>query len=215
MSGNLLLWFMSQHNGFLRSKIFPRNTLIDKFWGDKVSNTLHFAIEEHNLWKGAIGKSANTTHTNITKNTWAEHVNAHTSDSEFNKIAVKPNLIHNIKHAIKEDIIDQLMETVIPTCLYMPDVSNPEHFERIVKRANKLRPYGIDRNTHLLKNNLEGQREYVDVFKTYCPVLELDIGKLLFDLDDEEYKKLTNMLGSVKIVNWKELIKPYIDAVYT
>ena len=60
MSGNFLLWFMSQHDGFMHSDIFPRNTLIDKFWGDKADEPLHFAIEDHNLWKGAIAKSANT-----------------------------------------------------------------------------------------------------------------------------------------------------------
>jgi len=216
MNGNLVLWFMSQHSGFLQSDIFPRNTLIDKFWGNESSQPLHFAIEEHNLWKGAVGTAENTPHANTVKHTWAEHVDIHSTDISFNKIAVKPNLIHNIKNAINEDIIDQLMETVTPTCLYMPDVKDPVHFDKILKRANLLRPYkDTDRNNSLLKGNLEVQREYIDVFKTYCPVLEIDIGKLLFDLDDAEYEKLTNMLGSSKIVNWKDLITPYINMVYT
>tara|TARA_B110000908_G_scaffold55603_1_gene67746 strand:- start:2514 stop:3206 length:693 start_codon:yes stop_codon:yes gene_type:complete len=214
MSGNFLLWFMSQHDGFMHSDIFPRNTLIDKFWGDKADEPLHFAIEDHNLWKGAIAKSANTSHANIEKRTWQQHVDFYKEDKTFNKIAVKPNLVHNIKHAIKEDIIDQLMETVKPVCLYLPDVKDPVHFDKILQRANKLRPYGMDRNKHLLKNNLEGQRENVDALRTYCPVLEIDIGKLLFDYDEYEYEKLTNMLGSAKIVDWQELVRLHINTVY-
>jgi len=214
MNGNFMLWFMSQHDGFMHSDIFPRNTLIDKFWGDKSEEPLHFAIEDHNLWKGAIAKSANTSHTNTEKHTWQQHVDFYKEDKTFNKIAVKPNLVHNIKHAIKEDIIDQLMETVKPVCLYLPDVKDPVHFDKILQRANKLRPYGMDRNKHLLKNNLEGQRENVDALRTYCPVLEIDIGKLLFDYDEYEYEKLTTMLGSAKIVDWQELVRLHINTVY-
>ena len=215
MNGNFMLWFMSQHNGFLSSRIYPNNKLIDKFWGFESDAPLHFAIEDHNLWKGAIGKSANTAHANEIKHTWAEHIDIYMSEEPFSKLAVKPNLIHNIKHAIKEDIIDQLMETVTPVCLYLLDVEDQNHFDKILKRALKLRPYGTDRNKHLLKNNLEGQRENVDVLKTYCPVLEVDVGKIMFDFDDKEYEKLMIMLGSDKINNWKELIKPHIDMVYT
>ena len=72
----------------------------------------------------------------------------------------------------------------------------------------------MDRNKHLLKNNLEGQRENVDALRTYCPVLEIDIGKLLFDYDEYEYEKLTNMLGSAKIVDWQELVRLHINTVY-
>ena len=214
MNGNFLLWFMSQHNGFLHSDIFPRNTLIDKFWGDKSDDPLHFAIEDHNLWKGAVAKSANTDHANEVKHSWEEHINIYMSEQSAPKLAVKPNLVHNIKHAIKEDIIDQLMETVTPVCLYLPDVKEEEHFQKILKRANLLRPYGLDRNKHLLKNNLKGQRDNIEILKAYCPVLEIDIGKLLFDYDENEYEKLVIMLGSDKLNNWKELIKTHIDLIY-
>ena len=215
MNGNFLLWFMSQHDGFLHSDIFPRNTLIDKFWGDKSEDPLNFAVEDHNLWKGAIGKSANTEHANEKKHSWQDHVDMYKSDQEYTKIAVKPNLVHNIKHAVKGDIIEQLMSTVTPKCLYLPDVEDQVHFEKILKRANLLRPYGMDRNKHLLKNNLEGQRENMELLKTCCPVHVIDIGKLLFDYDEEEYEKLVIILGSDKINNWKELIKSNIELVYT
>jgi len=73
----------------------------------------------------------------------------------------------------------------------------------------------MDRNKHLLKNNLEGQRENMELLKTCCPLHVIDIGKLLFDYDEEEYEKLVIILGSDKINNWKELIKSNIELVYT
>ena len=48
----------------------------------------------------------------------------------------------------------------------MSDVKDKIHLKKIIKRANILRPYGMDRNKHLLKNNLEGQRENIELLKT-------------------------------------------------
>ena len=131
--------------------------------------------------------------------------------TNFTKIACKPNLLHNVKEAIKEGGFEQILEQVKPDCLYLLDCVVPEHFQKIVRRANKLRPYGELKNKLLLEDNLKEQREQTEMLKKYCKVCTVDIGKLMFDYDDNEYSKVAEALGSKQLRNWKELIKDKMD----
>ena len=224
MSGNMFLWFMSQHDGFLYSQSWGRNRMIDKFWGQKTEKPLHYSIEQHNLWKVIKGKSRNTSHlhSNELTRTWNEHViySYITASKEkeriknvktFTKIACKPNLLHNVKECIKEGGFEQIIEKVKPDCLYLLDCKKSEHFQKILERANKLRPYGLLKNKLLLEDNLEEQRNQTEMIKKHCPVLTVDIGKLMFDYDDNEYSKVAKALNSKQLINWKELIKEKMD----
>ena len=224
MSGNMFLWFMSQHDGFLDAECWGRNRMIDKFWGQKTDKPLHFSVELHNLWKVIKGKSRHTSHLHSNDETmsWKEHViySYITASKEkerlsnvttFTKIACKPNLLHNVKECMKEGGFDQIFKRVTPECLYLLDCENPEHFQKIVERANRLRPYGELKNKLLLEDNLEGQRELTELLKTYCSVCTVDIGKLMFDYDDGEYNKVAKALNSKPLRNWKELIKDKMD----
>ena len=103
------------------------------------------------------------------------------------------------------------MEKVKPDCLYLLDCKKSEHFQKILERANKLRPYGLLKNKLLLEDNLEEQRNQTEMIKKHCPVLTVDIGKLMFDYDDNEYSKVAEALNSKQLINWKELIKEKMD----
>ena len=83
--------------------------------------------------------------------TWREHV-IHSYNAvkkkrrlknvtSFTKIACKPNLLHNVKE-FKEGGFEQILKQVKPDCLHELDAGESEHFRKIIKRANKLRPYG-------------------------------------------------------------------------
>lgn len=224
MSGNMFLWFMSQHDGFLDAQCWGRDRMIDKFWGQKTDKPLHYSIEQHNLWKVIKGKSRHTSHlhSNDETRTWEEHVihSYITASKEkrrlnnvtsFTKIACKPNLLHNVKEALKEGGFEQILKQVKPDCLYLLDARDPEHFRKIVKRANKLRPYGELKNKLLLEDNLKEQREQTEMLKNYCKVCTVDIGKLMFGYDDNEYSKVAEALGSKQLGNWKKLIMDKMD----
>jgi len=224
MSGNMFLWFMSQHDGFLDAECWGRNRMIDKKKKKKTDKPLHFSVELHNLWKVIKGKSRHTSHLHSNDETmsWKEHViySYITASKEkerlsnvttFTKIACKPNLLHNVKECMKEGGFDQIFKRVTPECLYLLDCENPEHFQKIVERANRLRPYGELKNKLLLEDNLEGQRELTEMLKTHCPVCTVDIGKLIFDYDDNEYNKVAKALNSKPLRNWKELIKDKME----
>ena len=51
----------------------------------------------------------------------------------------------------------------------------------------------------MLEDNLEEQRNQTEMIKQYCPVLTVDIGKLMFDYDDEEYSKVAEALNSKQL----------------
>jgi|11_taG_2_1085331.scaffolds.fasta_scaffold01872_11 hypothetical protein len=237
LSGNFFLYFISEHEDFLTSGIYGIDKRIDKFWGQKADETLHLAVERHNLWKGAVGASRNTSHANQEKMTWKEHVlfSAITAanhpnprnSADFKKIVCKPNLLHNVKEGWKENVINQILESVTPTCLYLPDVSSLDHFNIFLERAMRLRPYkdkdgnpetwkdtGVEVNHKFIVDQLEGQREKLDELKTMMPVHVIDAGKLLFDVDEDEYALLVKHMGTNPLDNWKEIIKEYTDLVY-
>lgn len=237
LSGNFFLYFISLHDEFLTADCYGIDKRIDKFWGQKADETLHLAVERHNLWKGAVGTSRNTTHDNQDKMSWKEHVifsaitaanHPHERNSAtFTKICCKPNLLHNVKEGWKEGAIQQLLETVQPKCLYLPDVSSAEHFDIFLERARRLRPYkdkngepetfqdtGVEMNKKFLIDQLEGQREKMDELKTMLDVHVIDAGKLLFDVDEDEYALLLKKIGGEPLANWKQVIKDYTKLVY-
>lgn len=227
MSGNFFLYFMGQHEGFLSGKKWNRNTRIDKFWGEKSPEPLHLSIERHNLWQGALGEAENSPHQNTSVVAWDEHVRwsylmaSKLKDNEtvrtFTKLSVKPNLLHNVKHAMKEHVVEQLIETVTPECLYLLCVSKPDHYDKFLARAEKLRPYddpGL--NDRYLFDNLLGQREHIpDLEKLVPKVVEIDVGKILFDLDEDEYNNWCVHLKSPALEGWKDLVKEYTDTFFT
>ena len=57
-------------------------------------------------------------------------------------------------------------------------------------------------------------REKLDELKTMMPVHVIDAGKLLFDVDEDEYALLVKHMGTNPLDNWKEIIKEYTDLVY-
>ena len=120
-------------------------------------------------------------------------------------------MLHNVKEALKEGGFEQILKQVKPDCLYLLDARDPEHFRKIVKRANKLRPYGELKNKLLLEDNLKEQREQTEMLKKYCKVCTVDIGKLMFGYDDNEYNKVAEALGSKQLGNWKKLIMDKMD----
>tara|TARA_B110000908_G_scaffold17754_1_gene19948 strand:- start:1486 stop:2229 length:744 start_codon:yes stop_codon:yes gene_type:complete len=226
MCGNFFLYFMGQHEGFLSGKKWDRATRIDKFWGEKSPEPLHLSIERHNLWQGAIGAAENSPHQNTWTVPWDEHVRwsylmaSKLRDNEtvrtFTKLSVKPNLLHNVKHAMKENVIQQLIESVMPECVYLLGVSNPEHYDRFLARAEKLRPYddpGL--NDRFLFDNLLGQREHIpDLLKLVPKVETIDVGKILFDVDEQEYHTFCKHLKSPPLEHWREIIKEYTDKFF-
>ena len=69
-------------------------------------------------------------------------------------------------------------------------------------------------NKKFLIDQLEGQREKMDELKTLLDVHVIDAGKLLFDLDENEYALLLKKIGGEPLANWKEVIKDYTKLVY-
>ena len=235
MNGNLMLYLINQHKNFLPTLIYDRNTMIDKRWGEETDEIIHFGISEACLWAGITSTSRNTHHTSEAVS-WEQHdydikmrsavekkdrhsdYNNHTLDElKYNKLAVKLRVKHNLKALHTEDgesKIPELMQNVIPKCVIFLDCENEYYFDRIIERAHKLRGNGFAMEEHLLTNNLEFQRENLDLMGQYTDTHVVDIGKLLFDLDDEEYKKLAKAIGEPPIENWQELIKDKVSKVY-
>ena len=115
--------------------------------------------------------------------------------TSFTKIACKPKLVTQCKRSSKEGGFEQILKQVNHDCLYLLDSENSEHFRKIIKRANKLRPYGELKNKLLLEDNLKEQRVANRNVRKYCPVCTVDIGKLMFDYDEEEYSKVAKALN--------------------
>ena len=66
MSGNMFLWFMSQHDGFLDSQCWGRDRMIDKFWGQKTNKPLASKNKiRDNIVKGALVTSTGAAVSNL------------------------------------------------------------------------------------------------------------------------------------------------------
>lgn len=232
MSGNQHLWFMSLHDNFLESDLIPRTTMVDKKWGVDAGEPLHYSLTDHSIWKGVSGKSTNTYH-QASKDeivTWREHISKtydaiesghpdynHLTEHDkknWTKIACKTSILHNVKNALKDDIFDDLLVSVTPTTIYVVECMDRKHLDIVLERSNRLRGYGIDKERYLLMNQLDGQRKSISILKEICPVVEIDMGQLMFENSEDEYKKFYTAMNESPIDNWKEKLNEKTRLVY-
>lgn len=232
MSGNQHLWFMSLHENFLESELIPRSTMVDRMWGVDSGEPLHYSLTNHAIWKGVSGKSTNTDH-QATKDeiiSWQEHITETYNEIEndhpnyrhipkdkiysWSKIACKTSILHNVKHALKEDIFDDLLVSVTPTKIYVIECKDPKHLDIVLERSNRLRGYGIDKERYLMMNQLQGQRESISLLNEICPVVEIDMGQLMFENNEQEYKKFYEAMDEKPIADWKNKLNEKTRLVY-
>ena len=146
MSGNMFLWFMSQHDGFLDGQCWGRAKMIDKFWGQETEKPLHFSVELHNLWKVVKGESRNTPHLHINDDTisWNDHVmNSYiTASKEKGRIKaaglgpVVVTVMDRERISDYQEIVTELRNAGIRSEVYL---GNPKNFGNQLKYADNRR----------------------------------------------------------------------------
>jgi|13_taG_2_1085334.scaffolds.fasta_scaffold00084_53 hypothetical protein len=203
--GNTFLWFFNLHKDFAQAPLRPRFTVKkiteDGEYNDKgEGDFFHFRPDDFHRW--FIKDMSWKTHIN---NVLQEQANTKWRDKkEFTKLLVKPE-IHSPQRFVSLGHVDMISTNVIYH-LTTP-LENIEFYEKITKRLMLLNTVNEDQYEEVFRNTIEQKHKSdraINVIKETHNVVEVDVDKLLFKYDQDEYEKVLKHLGTDPISNWKK-----------
>lgn len=205
--GNTFLWVFNYHKGLLRTPLSPRKATkvgdgtVDYSIKENNYNNFHLRPDDFHKW-------------DCEELTWEQHINNVTEEMhrvnwrekiEFNKLLVKPYR-HQL-HILQDSGV---FLKINPTAIYSlsVDPDNIDFLKKLAKRREKLNNEDSTANNHykdlLYLANLTAERE--EILKQTHNVCSVDICKLLFEYDDNEYNKVLQYLNVEPLPFWKTLV---------
>lgn len=213
--GNCLIWLSNQHEHFLDQNFKIRNAVKQGDLTDYTEATsdhkFHLRPADYHKWN--ISDSSNA----VSVKTWQQHIDyvKQDSNSTFSKLCVKnfkhgPKFLYDYRHIIKK--------SVNPTCIYYLTVDkyNVEFTSKLCKRIQWLN--SGDPTFKFDMDDLRDQIQYSDkciynLREEGFNICKLDVYKLFWLKDDNEYAKLVKHLGSPALPNWKQLVDEVKGAI--
>lgn len=213
--GNCLIWLANQHENFLDQSFKIRNAVKQGDLTDYTENNgdhkFHLRPADYHKWNTSDSNNV------VPVRTWQQHIDYVKQDSEsnFTKLCVK-----NFKHGPKflYDYRQVIKASVDPTCIYYLTVDkyNKEFTNKLCARIQWLN--SGDPTFKFDIKDLYEQIEYSDncmykLKKEGFNICKLDVHKLFWLKDDDEYNKLVNHLNSPALSEWKQLVDKVKGAI--
>ena len=203
--GNTFLWLFNLHKDFALASLRPRFTVKkiteDGEYNDKGDGDFfHFRPDDYHRW--FIKDMSWETHVN---NVLQEQANTKWRDkTEFTKLLVKPE-IHSPQRFVSLGHMDIISTNVIYH-LSTP-LENTEFYEKITRRLMLLNTVDESQYEEIYRNTIEQKNKSdraVNIIKENHTVVEVDVDKLLFKYDQQEYEKVIKHLGTEPLHKWKK-----------
>jgi hypothetical protein len=200
--GNMFMWLFNLHNGFLDAPLRARKTVADDTEEYRITNNKveHFHLRPDDYHKWYLDTA-----------TWDQHIENILAQQQkliwrpnkhFEKLIVKPGT-HAPQQLIKQPNISKIKTKLILNLTV--DKDNIDFLTKLENRVKILTTNNIEDG--YIKSQHAASVQAVEKLKKYHTVVNIDIDKLLFKFDDDEYNKVLGYLGTEPILFWKRKLK--------
>jgi hypothetical protein len=212
--GNTFLWFFNLHEGFAEAPLRPRHTVKElQPGGDYETKAdeyetarpeigfFHFRPDDYHRWF-LSDMDWNTHVSNVLKE---QADTKWRSKTAISKLLVKPQ-VHAPKQILaktKELFLNAPISTVYNLTTDKDNIKFFEHItDRLIVLNTSIEPYEEVLNNTIRQKELNDTA--LETIRETHSVLDVDVDKLFFKYDEEEYQKVLTVLGTVPIANWKK-----------
>jgi len=200
--GNMFMWLFNLHNGFLDAPLRARKTIADNtkeyHITDDTLGHFHLRPDDYHKWY-------------LDTTTWDQHIQSilHQQDTidwrpkkHFEKLIVKPGT-----HAPQQLLKQPNLLNINPELIFNLTVNadNIDFLQKLEKRVSVLSTRITEKDYIYEQHSVSTKA--VEKLKKYHTVVNIDIDKLLFKFDDDEYNKVLSYLGTEPILFWKRKLK--------